>query len=88
MKTLDSPVLDWLLDPLSRILTPDVAQKLVRLRFDQKAQARINKLAKKCNEGKLTETERSEYEGCVHVIDFIAILQAKARALLKQTAKA
>jgi hypothetical protein len=86
MKTLDAPVLDRLLDPLGRILTPEVAQRLVRLRFDQKAQARIDRLARKCNEGKLTEAERGEYETYVYTIDFIAILQAKARALLKRSA--
>jgi hypothetical protein len=84
MKTADSPVLDRLLDPVGRILTPDVARDLVRLRFDRTAQARIAKLARKCNEGKLTAVERSEYETYVNAIDFIAILQAKARAMLKQ----
>ena len=89
MKTLDQPVLDRLLDPLGRILvTPDVARKLVKLRFDAKAQARIDKLASKCNEGELTDTERREYETYVYTIDFIAILQAKARALLKRSTNA
>jgi hypothetical protein len=86
MKTRDAPVLDRLLDPLGRILTPEVAQRVVRLRCDPKAQARIDKLARKCKGGKLTEAERSEYETYVYAIDFIAILQAKARALLKQPA--
>ena len=85
MKTLDAPVLDRLLDPVGRILTPDVARDLVKLRFDPKAQARIDKLARRCNDGKLTDAERSEYETYVYVIDFIAILQAKARALLKRS---
>jgi hypothetical protein len=84
MKTLDTPVLDRLLDPLGRILTPEVARKLVNLRFDSIVQARINKLARRCNEGMLTESERREYETYVYAIDFIAILQAKARALLKR----
>lgn len=84
MKTLDAPVLDLLLDPVGRILTPEVARRLVHLRFDQKAHARIHKLARKCNEGMLTEAERREYETYVYVVDFIAILQAKARALLKR----
>ncbi len=75
--------MDRLFDPLGRILTPEVARKLVNYRVDAKAQARIDKLARKCNEGKLTAEERSEYETYVHVIDFIAILQAKARALIK-----
>jgi hypothetical protein len=86
MKTLDAPVLDRLLDPIGRILTPDVARKLVELRFDSTAQARIDKLACKCNEGELSDSERNEYETYVYAIDFIAILQAKARALLKRSA--
>lgn len=84
MKTFDPPVLDRLLDPLGRILTPEVARKLVKLRFDSKAQARIAKLARKCNEGELTDLERREYETYVYAIDFIAILQAKARTLLER----
>jgi hypothetical protein len=85
MKTLDVPVLDKLLDPLGRILTPAVARKLVNYHFDAKVQADIDKLARKCHEGQLSEKERREYETYVEVIDFIAILQAKARALLKRS---
>jgi hypothetical protein len=88
MKTVDGAVLNRMLDPLARILTPEVARKLVNLRFDSIAQARIDKLARKCNEGALTESERREYETYVYVIDFIAILQAKARALLRRSADA
>src|SRR5262249_48283725 len=82
MKTLEVSVLDRLLDPLGQILTPEVARKLINLRVDATAQARIDKLARRCNEGKLTDSERREYETYVYAIDFIAILQAKARALL------
>lgn len=85
MKTLDAPVLDRLLDPFGRILTPEVARKLVHLRFDATAQARIQKLARKCNNGKLTDTERREYETYVFAIDFVAMLQAKARAFLRRS---
>ena len=88
MKTLDSPILERLLDPVGRILTPDVARKLVNLRFDKKAQTEINKLARKCNEGKLTDVERSAYETYVNAIDFVAIFQAKARALLRRSSDA
>jgi hypothetical protein len=87
MRTLDNPVLDRLADPLGRILTPEVARKLVHLRFDAKAQTHVDKLARKCNEGELSRDERREYETYVVIIDFIAILQAKARALLKRTAE-
>lgn len=88
MKIANQPVLDRLLDPIGRILSPEVARKLVRVRFDSHVQARIDKLAGKSNEGKLSESERREYEIYVHAIDFIAILQAKARALLKQSDRA
>lgn len=84
MATIDSPVLDQLLEPLGEILTPEVARKLVRFRFDSKAQARIDKLARRCNEGELSDSERREYEAYVNAIEFISILQAKARALLKR----
>lgn len=85
MQTLDVPVLNRLLDPFSAMLTPDVARKLVDYRFDSEAQDRIDFLAGRCNEGTLTESERREYETCVQAIDFIAILQAKARLLLKRS---
>lgn len=85
MRSLDAPILDRLLDPLGRILTRPVARKLVNLRLDAAAQARIDKLARKCNEGELSDSERREYETYVYAIDFIAILQAKARAFLKRS---
>ena len=41
-----------------------------------------DRLARRCNEGQLTASERAEYETDVTAIDFVAVLQAKARALL------
>jgi hypothetical protein len=83
MKTLDAPTLNRILDPVSRALTPEVARKLIALRVDAKTQAHIDRLARRCNEGKLTEAERAEYETYVTAIDFVAVLQAKARAALR-----
>ena len=34
------------------------------------------------DEGTLTAAERTEYEACVRAIDFIGVLQAKARAVM------
>jgi hypothetical protein len=85
MKTKEAavPVLDRLLDPLTRSFTPAAARALVNFRADPDIQARINELADKCNEGVLSPTERAEYERYVHAIDLIAILQEKARRLLR-----
>jgi len=75
-------LLDRLLDPVGRCLTAEVARNIVDLRADPVAQARIDELADKSTEGQLSGEERTEYEAYVRAIDFIAVLQAKARAML------
>ncbi len=82
METAHEPVMDRLLDSVGRCLTPGVARRLVNLRADATVEARVAELAEKCNEGQLTPKERAEYETYVSTGTFIAILQAKARALL------
>ena len=81
-RTLDTPVFERLLEPVSRSLNADAAKKLVGLKADAKVQARVAELARKCNEGELTPDELAEYDRCIAFADFIAILQAKARLLL------
>jgi hypothetical protein len=87
MQTTKAPVLDRLLDPLVHSLTPKAARALVDFRADPATQACIGELAGKCNEGQLTPAERAEYEAYVRVLDFIAILQSKARRLLARPRK-
>lgn len=77
-----TPVLGRLLDPLAQSLTRDSARNLLELRADPVAQARVNELADKCNEGQLSDEERVEYESYVLAGDIITILQSKARQLL------
>ena len=52
------------------------------IRIGKRAQARVEKLAEKCNEGKLTPGERAEYEAYVQASTMIGILQSKARKVL------
>jgi len=85
MKTIDAAVLKRLFEPLMPTLTPEAARKLVKYRFDAKSQSRIDKLARKCNDGVFSDEKRREYETYVHSIEFISILQGKARALLKRS---
>ena len=75
-------VLDRFLEPVQQCLTAEQARKLVDFRADHATQAHIDELARKANEGTLTEKERAEYEGFVEAGDFIALLQAKARRIL------
>ena len=74
--------LDRLLDPVGRALSPDVARRLVSLRADAEAQARMDDLAVRANDGQLTDEESLEYESLVSATNLIAILQAKARTAL------
>jgi hypothetical protein len=84
--TSNTAVLDRLLDPLARLLTP-AARVLVDYRADAVTRALIEDLGERCNEGKLTREEREEYEACVRAINFIAALQSKARRILAKSVK-
>jgi hypothetical protein len=48
------PVLDEILEPVTRCLTIDNAQELLNYRPKRKVRLRLQKLARKCNEGQLT----------------------------------
>ena len=78
-------VLDQLLDPVTRCLTPEAARSLLDLRAPAAAQARIEELADRCTAGVLTPDEASEYDSYLAAGNLIAVLQAKARALLAKT---
>jgi hypothetical protein len=77
-------VLDRIFDPIEDALTPETARRLVAWRADEATQQRLDELGDKSNEGELTEAEREEYETYVRAIEFIAILQAKARLVLQR----
>ena len=77
--------IERLLEPVSRSLNVEAAKKLIKLKADAKTQARVDELARKCNEGELTPSEKSEYERYVTAGNLVAILQAKARLSLAQS---
>jgi hypothetical protein len=79
--------LDRLVEPVVRTLTPEVARALVQLRADPELQARMDDLAEKCNEGRLTPEEREEYGTSVRFANYLAIIQARARRLLRASGR-
>ena len=81
-----SAVLDDLFDPVSRCLTPEVAARIAGLRASPQVQQMLDELAEKLTEGTLTDAEWSEYETYVRAINFIRLLQAKARSVITATA--
>jgi hypothetical protein len=83
-KTTNGLLLNRILEPVSASLNEEAARKLIGLKADRKTQARVAKLAEKCDEGELTPQERREYEMYVMAGHVVAILQAKARIVLAQ----
>jgi hypothetical protein len=82
----ESANLERLLESVTKSLNVEAARELVRFKADAKTQAHLNELARKCNEGMLSPSERSEYERLVTAGNIIAILKAKARLLIAKSA--
>jgi hypothetical protein len=75
-------LLDRILDPVGRALSPEAARALLALRADDDTQSQIDELADRANQGALTAEQRAEYESLIAAASLIAILQAKARIVL------
>jgi hypothetical protein len=82
MKTGDAPVLDRILEPVTRSLNPEAARSLLNVRADAGARARVAELAEKCNAGTMSEDERAEYEMYIWAGKIVALFQAQAKVLL------
>ena len=81
-------ILEDVLEPVARCFTPEVARQIASLKLGPEVEARLDELAEKCNEGRLTAAEREQYEAYVEAIDLVAILQAKARRILVEASAA
>jgi hypothetical protein len=81
-KNLKGILLDRILKPVCSSLNEETARKILGLRADRKVQARVTKLADKCNEGELTPEERREYETYLLVNHVVAVFKAQARIRL------
>ncbi len=84
--TNHTTVVERLVGPLGKCLTPESARKLIKLRADPALQAQVNSLAKRHHRGLLTPKEQAEYGRFVSFGTFVAILKSKARQLLANSA--
>jgi len=85
--TSTSAAFDRAVAPVLRVLSRDQAAQIAGFHADAVLQARVEELASKANEGDLSKDEQAEYEGYAQANRFIAVLQAKARGLVDETAK-
>ena len=81
-KSTNSAVLDQVFDPVGECLTPEVARRIAALRASSEVQERLDDFADKSSAGTLTAEERTEYETWVRSINFLGVLQAKARKVV------
>ena len=81
--TNETVLLNELLDPVGRIMNRDELEQLVNLRAPAAVQARLDELAEKSTAGTLGRNEQIEYDSLISAGTLIAVLQSKARKLLK-----
>jgi hypothetical protein len=86
MNQAETTLYGQLMTSLGDCLTPEVAGRIADLRTSVDLQERLQTLSELCTEGQLSAEEKSEYETYVHVLDFISLLQAKSRAILREMA--
>ena len=83
--TSESLAFDRGVRPMLEMVLPGKADAVIGFQADPDLQARIEELARKSTEGKLTEDERAEYAGYVRANKFVAILKRQAQQIAKLT---
>jgi hypothetical protein len=95
MRLLESPTHGGTseIEILGRVLSngqemaPALARHVLKLRFSEEDDVRMNELAMRNQEGRLSAKEKAELRGYAHAGCLLGILHAKARRALKTTAK-
>jgi hypothetical protein len=66
-------------------MTPDVARYLLSMRLPRADGARVDELSAKARAGTLTDPETAELDSYLHIGSLLAVMQSRARRLLKNT---
>jgi hypothetical protein len=73
--------LHQLFDSVGNCLTLDVASRLQEVRVTGELQSQLDKWADLNSEGALSSDDREQYEAILRAVNFIAVLQAKAKRI-------
>ncbi len=76
-------ILDQLADLDVRSISPETAQTLLKLRFDEFHHERFNLLSARARDTSLTLSEQQELDEYIQTADILSIVQSKARQALK-----
>ncbi len=80
----EAAILNRLIKPNGADFTPDVAEALLKLDFDQTDRTRMHELAVKNQEGVLTQAEEEELHTYRRIGYFVDSIRSKARISLKK----
>lgn len=76
------PLLEALAESVAACLDSTSLRAIAELQIGEPAQARLDELADRANEGRLTTEERAEYESFIGASEFLGLAQLRARARL------
>jgi hypothetical protein len=79
----EAAILARIIQTDERELTPDAARYLLAMRLPSGDEDRVNELSAKARAGSLTEVESQELDSYLHIGSLLAVMQSKARQLLK-----
>ena len=78
--------LDKLLDPARPCFTAETAATILQIEPDSERLTRMEALAAKANEGRLTREEETEYRSFISAGKMMSILKLQARLFLQRQA--
>ena len=80
-----STALHQLFDSVGNCLSLEAASKLRELRVTDELQSQLDSWATRNSEGVLEAEERQQYEAILRALNFVAVLQAKARHIAEES---
>jgi len=83
-----APLVDELLAPLERKLSPEIARLFADWELSPETEARMDDLGDKANDGKLTSEEDAELRAFILLCERLSILKLKSELLLRQSGSA
>ncbi len=80
-----STALHQLFDSVGNCLSLEAASKLQKLRITDELQSQLDSWATQNSAGVLDAEERQQYEAILRALNFVAVLQAKARHIAEES---
>lgn len=79
----EAAILSRLIQPERADLSPEAAQSILKLDFDDQDRTRMHELSVKAQSGRLTDSEHAEIESYRRVGRLLDLMRSKARRSLK-----